>query len=328
VADEPNGPRGDTTRSKLLAQDLSNLMLLCDAHHRLIDKVDISGHPEPYLISMKKAHEARIELVTGIAPDMQSHIVLYKANVGAHTPVLNYQIASEYLIPDHYPAMSSAIDLSLSNSAQKDASPSYWKTELENLETQFNEQLRPKFRKGEIKHLSVFAFAPMPLLMKLGVLINDIHSAEIHQPIRNPKSWNLDDTLTPNVFKVLEPTHQHQTVALNISISGTIANDRITRVLGNDTSIYTLAIDVPANDFLQSKQQLKDFSAVTRNLFDRIKARFGGNIPLHIFPAMPVAMALELGRVWMPKADMSIAIYDENTVNSGFFKAIDIANNP
>ena len=38
VADEANGPRGDIKRSKKLANDISNLMLLCDTHHYSMDK--------------------------------------------------------------------------------------------------------------------------------------------------------------------------------------------------------------------------------------------------------------------------------------------------
>ena len=43
VADSPDGPRGDTERSSLLANNISNLMLLCDRHHRLIDKEDVQS---------------------------------------------------------------------------------------------------------------------------------------------------------------------------------------------------------------------------------------------------------------------------------------------
>ena len=53
-------------RSEQLKSELSNLMLLCDEHHRLIDKIDVAGHPEERLLGMKAAHERRMELLTGI----------------------------------------------------------------------------------------------------------------------------------------------------------------------------------------------------------------------------------------------------------------------
>ena len=326
VADVAGGPRGDVKRSPILADNISNLMLMCDTHHRLIDKEDVAGHPEHLLLKMKKEHEDRIERVTAISPDMQSHIVTYKANVGLHTPSLTYETVSEYLLPEHYPALPATIDLSLGNSPQRDRDKSFWITELENLETQFNEQLRPKFRKSEIKHLSIFAFAPMPLLIKLGTLINDIQHAEVYQPIRNPKTWKLTNDVAPNIYSISEPLTFYPIVALNISLSATISNDRITSVLGHDVSIYTLTIASPFNDFLKSKTHLQDFSIEIRKLLNSIKAKYNSQTTLHVFPAMPIATAIELGRAWMPKADMPLSIYDENTANSGFFKAIEIKN--
>jgi hypothetical protein len=44
VADKPGGSRGDIVLSPLLDTDIKNFMLLCDSHHRLIDKEDVIGH--------------------------------------------------------------------------------------------------------------------------------------------------------------------------------------------------------------------------------------------------------------------------------------------
>ncbi|WKN42907.1 SAVED domain-containing protein [Tunicatimonas pelagia] len=326
IADSPNGPRGDKVLSEKLKDNLTNLMLLCDEHHRLIDKVDVDGHPETLLVEMKKEHEERIARITSIDPNMSSHIVLYKANVGKHSPVLSYEAVKEYLLPSHYPATSSATDLSLSNSPQQDKNQLFWDTEIENLNAQFSEQLRPKFRRGEIKHLSLFAFAPQPLLIKLGTLLSDIHQIAVHQPVREPKSWNFPKDVAPIEYYINQPEVKHPSVALNISLSATINNDRITSVLGKNCSIYTLTIDQPFNDFLRSKRHLQDFSEAIRRLFNEIKAHYDSKTPLHIFPAMPIATAVELGRIWMPKADIPLHIYDENTANSGFFKALEIIN--
>jgi len=326
VADEPGGPRGDALRSKLLADDINNLMLMCDAHHRRVDVEDVQAHPEVLLLAMKKEHEDRIERVANIAPGMHSHILIYRANVGVHTPEMSYQSLSQYLLPEYYPATSDAIDLSLSNSLSRDKDPLFWQLELENLHTQFNRKLLQSFSKGEIKHLSVFAFAPQPLLIKLGTLINDIYPAQIYQPIRSPKSWKLASTGASTEYRVTDPPAKANHVALNISLSATINDERITKTLGPDCAIYRLTIDSPFNDYLLNQQQLADFSTTMRKLFNHIKAQYNEKTPLHIFPAMPVATAIELGRIWMPKADMPLYIYDQNTAMDGFNKVLEIVN--
>lgn len=325
VADVPGGPRGHITRSVQLKNDLSNLMLLCDVHHRMIDNNE-TKYSEPLLLEMKKEHEGRIERSADVRYDMHSHIVVYKSNVGAHTPVVTYESVREYLWPEYYPAQSSAIDLSLSNSTQKDSDSDFWKNEIKNLEDQFGEQLRPKLRKSEIKHLSLFAIAPMPLLIKLGTMINDIQSMNINQLARSPKTWKLSDDKKRIKYIINKPKTIHTKVALNISLSGTITNDRIEAILGSECSIYTLTIKVPTNDFLKNKIHLTDFSLAVRQLFDEIKSIHGGNSQLNIFPAMPVATSVELGRIWMPKADMPMVIYDQNSLLGGFVKAVEITS--
>jgi hypothetical protein len=327
VADEPGGPRGDTIRSKLLAQNLNNLMLLCDTHHRLVDKIDVAGHSEETLLEMKKEHEDRVGRVTAIAPNMQSHILTYRANVGVHTREVSYQTVSQYLQPEYYPAEAETIDLSLSNSVERDRDSTFWSAEITNLEKQVEKKLHRSFAKGEIKHLSVFAFAPMPLLIKLGTLINDISVAEMYQPVRSSNTWKLSNDPASITYSVISPSAKHKSVALNISLSATVTNDRITTLLGNECSIYTITIASPFNDFLKSKNDLVEFGNTMRKLFDRIKAEYDDTTPLHIFPAMPIATAIEVGRVWMPKADMPLFIYDQNTAADGFKKVLEIHNN-
>ena len=75
IADTPSGPRGDIQLSEKLKADISNLMLMCDEHHRLIDREDVAGHPVARLLQMKLSHEARIELVTSLAVSKQSHLL-------------------------------------------------------------------------------------------------------------------------------------------------------------------------------------------------------------------------------------------------------------
>jgi len=326
IADKPEGPRGDSIKSELLKCDISNLMLMCDVHHRLIDKVNVSGHTVELLTSMKMEHETRIEKVTDINQNMHSHILIYKANVGVHSPVLTYDSVKEFLLPTHYPASNTALDLSLSNSSQRDKDKLFWETEIDNLVTQFNEQVRPKFRKGEISHLSVFGFAPQPLLIKLGTLLSDIQNAEIHQPIRDPKTWRWQENGEDISYNIIEPDKKFSVVALNISLSGDIENVRIKNILGDDCSIYTLRIEKPFNDFMKNKKYLQEFSIEMRKLFNQIKMNYSAQTNLHIFPAMPVSAAIELGRIWMSKADMPLIIYDENTTRGGFIKALEIKN--
>lgn len=323
VGDKPDGPRGDATRSPLLANDIANLMLLCDEHHRLVDKVDVAGHPESRLLEMKQKHEARIARQTAIAPNKSSEIILYGANIGSNSSPLSYRSSCEVLYPDYYPASDSAIEIGLVNSSMIDDSTAYWMAEEESLCRHIEQQIRTPIRKGDHKHYSIFALAPQPLLIKIGTLLNDLHQVRVFQKHREPDTWRWQTGIKDVDFKLIKPANIDGLPVLIVGLSATINHNRITSVLGTDVSIWQLTIDVPSNDFLKTESMLSKFRSVMRTAFDTIKSHHGC-VELHVFPAMPVSAAVEFGRVWMPKADMPMVIYDQNKLKDGFHRTITI----
>jgi hypothetical protein len=81
----------------------------------------------------------------------------------------------------------------------------------------------------------------------------------------------------------------------------------------------------PHNDILRRPEDQAAFRQLMRSLFDRIKAVHGEGVIIHVFPAMPASLAVELGRVWMPKSDLAMTIYDNNRA-AGFVPTITIGD--
>jgi hypothetical protein len=109
-----------------------------------------------------------------------------------------------------------------------------------------------------------------------------------------------------------------------LSLSATITDDRIHKALGSEATIWGLTIASPDQDFLRSRAQLDAFNRTIRPLMDRIKARHGQTSVLNVFPAAPVAIAVELGRIRQPKADLAWRVYDQVAERGGFIHALDI----
>lgn len=320
-----NGPRGHRGVHRRDLNDIQNLILVCHECHQKLDRDSSRNRYRVSLVrQMKAEHERRVEIVTGIAPERRSHVLLYGANVGEHSSPLNYWDAAQALFPLRYPASDTPLELNTVSSAFLDRDHQFWRIEADSLARKFNHRVRERIAAGEVKHLSVFALAPQPLLILLGTLLGDIIPSDIYQRHREPPSWQWPRAQrATQKFGFTEPRDLSGTPALVLSLSGTIRPERIGSVLGPNTSLWTVSISCPNNDFTKCREQLSEIRSLLRMLLDRIKAVHGQGATLHIFPAVSVSVAVELGRVRMPKADMPWHIYDQ-IEGQGFVHALSI----
>jgi hypothetical protein len=319
------GPRGNAGISEEMLNDIRNLILVCRSCHKTIDQ-DKEGirYSAALLQEMKRLHERRVELATDIHPDMGSYVLHYGANIGGHSSPLKYSLTAPAMFPARYPADDKAIELATVNSSFTDRKSAFWDVEKQELISKFRYKVHDRLALGDISHLSIFALAPQPLLILLGSLLTDIPQADVYQLHREPQGWNWPNMGEVIPFMVTRPSRATGMPALVLSLSAPIASDRIKAVLGESVSIWTVRIAAPHNDFVKTREQLTSFRSLMRPLLDEIKVQHGQNTPLHIFPAVPVSLAVELGRVRMPKAHAPWRIYDQINELGGFIPALNI----
>jgi hypothetical protein len=304
---------------------MSNLILVCHGCHRKIDKERNGGRYSALLLQqMKAVHEQRIERVAGIAPEKTSHVLLYGANIGEYSSPLNYSETACALFPIRYPASDRALELSVHNSSLAERDLAFWESESADLRRKFDRHIRSALAEGAIRHLSVFAIAPQPLLILLGTLLGDIVPCDVYQRHREPPTWEWPSESSTPAFELRRPNSLGGSPALVFALSGTISGERVTQVLGDRTNIWSITVPTPHNDLTKTRQQVSEFRSLVRMTLDQIKAAHGHRETLHIFPAMSVSLAVEFGRVRMPKADMPWCVYDQANALGGFVPALDI----
>lgn len=325
VAEAAEGPRGDPIRSPLLVDDIGNLILLCHVHHKLIDVDAVADFPESRLLALKQQHESRVAVVTGIALDRASHVVRYAANIGTHQSLVPYGDIAAAMLPERYPAHGrQTTDIELRGSAYYDSEAAFWQIERENLRRQFAAKLQGPLERRDIGHLSVFALAPQPLLMEFGRLIGDITPVSVHQRHREPSGWRWAEDGEPVRLTREQPKPGSDTVGLILAMSAHINPGRAKAVLGDAAAIWEARADMPHNDILRRADDLKTFRQMMRSIYDGIKTNHPAARAIHVFPALPVSAAVEVGRTWMPKADLPLEVYDENLSLGGFRHALRI----
>ncbi len=314
----PGGPRGDLVRSPLLVDKIENLILLCNDHHKAIDDtLHWWDFPEKLLVELKRQHEAKVEIAAQIPPDRKTTVVLFGAGIGEHGGPLSPERAKAAVLPERYPDQRDPIVLGMDNLVSRDDEKLYWQVQIENLRRQYHRRVKMRIEDGDTNHLSIFALAPQPLLIELGRLLGDITPADVFQLRREPSGWRWQPAKPPLDLVLDEITGEGDDIGLILGLSATVDFDRARSVLPS-APIYRLSIAEPQRDCIGSQEDLAQLRAALRSIYDEISRRHGRKACIHLFPVVPVSVAVEIGRVWMPKADLPMTIYDEHRAKGGF----------
>ena len=305
IGDSENGPRGDKKLSKELAKDPKNIMLLCPECHRYIDNEGKEKYTAEMLFEMKKRHEDRVARLTSLGEDLQAHVVTYGSKIGSHNPDISFSQIQDALLPDFYPTNDTPIDLGSNDLILKEWDE-YWSTAVKNLEYNCKDKIFDKIDRWEYKRLSLFGIGPMPLLVKLGTMLNNKHEVEVYQKQRSGGwKWSQEEIHTDYIINRPKDILKKPVLVLSLSFPIT---ERIKKA--NPTaSVWEMTIESPNPDFLRSKQQLYDFGRKVELVLDEI-TKASNNQPINLYLSVPVACAVEFGRVWMQKANSSLKIYD------------------
>ena len=304
IGDSENGPRG-TKDSKILAQNFNNIMLMCPECHHYIDHEGVGKYDAQTLFDMKKKHEKRMEYLTGFKEDLQANIVTYSANIAEHMPQFAFPELQKALLPDFYPTSTDMIQLGVNFYAGEDWD-SYWKREEENLVHFCKSRVLDCIDRWEYKRIALFGLAPMPLLVRLGTMLNNKHNVVVYQKQRSG-GWKwpkTDDTID---YIIHRPCKEDGVPVLVLSLSFSI----IERVKKENAgaSIWEITINNTNPDFLQSEKMLYDFGRKIEMVLDEI-SKASSHQAINLYLAAPAACCIEFGRVWMQKANSPIKIFD------------------
>ena len=304
IGDSEDGPRGDSNHSKELAKNIENLMLMCPKCHKYIDHEGADKYDANTLRAMKKHHEERMRMLTGIPEDNQALPVTFGSAIGNSIPIFNFNQLSSAMIPDFYPSKETAIHLG-GDWFHGDDWNGYWIREVDEIEYKCR-KLLDDIERAEQKRIAIFGFAPMPSLIKLGTLLNNKYEVEVYQKQRRG-GWSWPEKDKHIDFKFYKVQSGSESAVLVMSLSFQI----LPRILKSrkESNIWHFTIDEPNPEFLSAKSMLYDFGRKVELALDTISKECAG-MPIELYLSVPVACAIEFGRVWMQKANSPLKIYD------------------
>ncbi len=303
VAYSPDGPRGDIVRSQQLEKDIKNLMLTCRDHGKIIDdKAREVEYPEELLREFKREHELRVRMLTEAKEDAQTHVLLLQVPIDKRTIMIDQAEAFRAILPK-YPAEETATIIDLNGMAIATASEGFFPVATQSITEQTRNHLRKRSDKRNIKNLSVFALAPVPLLIYFGYLLGDIDHVDLYQRHRDAQNWiwknEAEEEEGKEFYKVFYPeatVDSRRKIALLLSVSNLVKRSEVEATLGEEPLVYEIRAEEPGLDFLKSRKRLERFGYETRTLLEFLRVTYNHAYEVHLFAAVPAPAAIEFGR--------------------------------
>lgn len=308
--------------------DVGNLLLLCYDCHKEVDEIRPENYPPEILKMLKADFEEFIVKATNIKRIVPTLALLYSPNL--HNRKWQVTGILKALFPEKY--IESEIDLTLKDSEFYVGDPNFWEIEEKNLERRFNQQVITyieNYKKGT-PNLSVFAVGPIPLLVKLGVLLSNKHSVDVYQLKKSPVSsweWETTDGDTEYDVSYIQQSKNPDKIILILSLSGLIRREEVCKAVewDNATVVEIKTNHTPSDDYLRNKRQLDKFVCCYQRLKEELRNSINSNVFVHIFAAVPVSVAVEIGRHRNPAFDLPFIIY--NYKQGVYERAITIGGN-
>lgn len=326
VAWERGGPRGDDPLPQGKRNGIENLMLVCTKHHKTIDsKENVKDYPKEKLQQFKKWHEERILRVTDYQPQSRTTVVRLKANVKDRAVDIPMTQIKEAIAPRYPTVTDCEIDLTKLPGGDGDH---YWKMMAEAITRKVERLYEPGIEKESVEHVSVFAMAPIPLLVHLGRQLSDKIATDLYQRQRTPEGWvwKQDSERVQYKTKKLRDGRNKARVALLLSLSGPIVIDDLPDDINEDFTVYEISLDgkQPNPLFLRTRDDLDEFKVAYHGFLSLLKSNHSVVRNLHLFPAVPAPVAVMCGRERLPKVVPSLLIYDNELEKGGFKFALKV----
>lgn len=323
TAADKDGPRGDEAHSFQLSDDPENIMLMCDAHHRLIDRIDVDSFPTARLQAMRARHVAfvRQQLDTLAYPRTQG--VAFLGNI-AGVPSAPSERDMRDAMFDAALSPLTGIAYPLRGTHRDDRVPAaFWR----HLLREHSPDLRDFVRRFDGSHptaerydvLSVFPLTAVPLLVLSGRIVGEARPVKVFQfdPERASFRWDPVRTPLPAGTFFLEPpadTSACKEVLLTIELTAepdlSALPDELTQGLAAGSVRHVrLRAKSPNGRCIGHPDDLAQFSQVAREVLaltqDSLRAQ-----RIHLIGVSPASTLFRYGQLLRPGHHCTHVLYD------------------
>lgn len=281
-------------------EDVSNLMLMCYKHSKLIDdKHTRAQFPPDKLFKMKENHEKWVASWSELRK--KNSIALIHKKLGPPITDIEYEGEAPYILLEAVEEQNEFIDFT-SEGWEKG------KKENEHLAIKFSERLRDR----EVNAAEIFPLSPIPLLIHMGFLLTDTLTLSIYQFDREKQVWvnNQPVEKEKTTIHLVEDRRieGEKELVLLVSVSGIVKLSDAKEALKRNFDYLSLTIDNPSVKRILYQEDVKSVQSRLKGLVEQLIQQQDYE-KIHLFYAGPAGLAIEIGRGINPRMWGEVCLY-------------------
>lgn len=306
-----------------------NLLLLCHDCHKIVDDPDhIDFFPPEKLREIKEAFERRIEMVTENGGLTRTAALRVGSQIRGSLALASQREVAETLLAVNYLGLvetqrSGDFTCRVNGAA---GGRGFWDAAQQTIDDTLA-LVRQAVECGDVEHISVFAIAPIPLLVYLGWQLDDKTPTRLFQKHRDQfVGWSWADQTDPVEFDVSpgDADADASDVAFVCAVTSEVNLSALPESLADAPVVEIRPRDVsPDPTLISHEQSLLNFGDQWRAALAAAEARFPAAKRWHLVASAPVTVALEAGRAVMRDVHPPVSVY-ERTAES--YEAVLVIN--
>lgn len=312
----PRAPDAYTdAEAQLATDDPDNLMLLCPGCHDRID-TDADGYPKEDLSRTHRDHINQIRMAAARGETQRAMGVIFLSQHFATENLIRSRDLAEAMLAEGLWADKSIEVVRLRAPGKDGRNAHYWNNVEQDIDEHLHGRLAARTSTfGDPLNLAVVGVADIPSLIRLGRQLGDRSNRFLFSRDRAHGLKWPDPAAVPPPFSFDSPSAEGDgPLALILSLSAHVANDAIRAALP-DARIATFSTPEPSYSLIRNRGTIDAFRAALQPNLSVLEA--STDQPIHLFPVVPAAMAIEFGALLSTQHAHRYIVYDRD--DSGRF---------
>lgn len=313
VPASPKGPRAPDAYTDEQAQhatdDPENLMLLCPGCHDRID-TDADGYPLEDLSRTHRDHVNQIRMAASRGETQRAMGVIFLSQHFATENLVRSRDLAEAMLAEGLWADKSIEVVRLRAPGKDGRDAQYWN----NVEFDIAEHLQGRLEArtsafGDPLNLAVVGVADIPSLIRLGRQLGDRSNRFLYSRDRTHGLKWPDPAAAAPPFSFGPPADGHGPLALVLSLSAHVSDNDIRAALPG-ARIGTFSTPEPSYNLIRNRGTIDAFRSALQPRLSTMEA--STDEPIHLFPVVPAAMAIEFGALLSTQHAHRYIVYDRD----------------